>query len=135
MVELKLRIDWAELDLFGHVNNVMFVKYAQAARLNYWEEVGIYQNFQKTKQGPMVASVQCDFKKPLFFPGHVTIQTEMVYIKTTSFSLKHDMYNDDGELVATATDVEVMFDFTENIKIPVPQWIRDRVAETDKLIS
>ena len=29
--QITLRIDWSELDLFGHVNNVAFHKYAQTA--------------------------------------------------------------------------------------------------------
>ena len=36
-VRLHLRIDWSEMDVFGHVNNVMFMKYVQAARVHYWE--------------------------------------------------------------------------------------------------
>lgn len=32
---LELRIDWSEMDLFGHVNNVAFFKYVQASRVNY----------------------------------------------------------------------------------------------------
>ena len=31
---ISLRIDWSELDLFGHVNNIAFHKYAQTARLH-----------------------------------------------------------------------------------------------------
>lgn len=35
--ELNLRIDWSELDLFGHVNNVMYAKYMQASRVHFME--------------------------------------------------------------------------------------------------
>ncbi len=38
---ISLRIDWSELDVFGHVNNVAFNKYAQAARLNYVDTIGL----------------------------------------------------------------------------------------------
>jgi len=34
--KLPIRIDWSEMDLFGHVNNVMYFKYIQASRVNYW---------------------------------------------------------------------------------------------------
>ncbi|MCE3258723.1 MAG: hypothetical protein K0S12_364, partial [Bacteroidetes bacterium] len=33
--EIKIQLDWSEMDLFGHVNNVAYFKYIQAARVNY----------------------------------------------------------------------------------------------------
>ena len=38
---LELRIDWSELDLLGHVNNVSIVKYCQAARIIFVTAVGL----------------------------------------------------------------------------------------------
>lgn len=128
---LVLRIDWSELDLFGHVNNVMFMKYVQAARVNYWEHSGIYEAFQQHKIGPMLASTACQFKKQLMYPGNVTITSGMEYIKNTSFSIHHKLYDDAGDLVAEAQDVIVMFDFNKNEKTPVPQVMRDAAAKIE----
>lgn len=51
-VKLELRIDWSELDLFGHVNNVAFLKYVQASRINYWETIGVTKLFDEKKMAP-----------------------------------------------------------------------------------
>lgn len=131
-VSIQLRIDWAELDLFGHVNNVMFMKYIQAARVNYWEKIGLYQEFLEMKKGPMLASVNCDFKKPLFYPGQVTIRTRMEFIKNTSFGFHHVLLNENGEIAAEAHDVMVMFDFNTNEKIPFPDEMRKAVNELEE---
>src|ERR1700741_359934 len=98
-LELKLRIDWSELDLFGHVNNVMFMKYVQAARVNYWEQSGIYHEFKKNKIGPMLVSTACQFKKQLMYPGDVTIKSGMEFIKNTSFSIHHKILDQHGDVV------------------------------------
>jgi acyl-CoA thioester hydrolase len=130
-LELKLRIDWSELDLFGHVNNVMFMKYVQAARVNYWENSGIYSELKKNKIGPMLASTACQFKKQLMYPGNVTIRSGMEFIKNTSFSIHHKLYDDHGDLVAEAQDVIVMFDFNKNEKTPVPKIMREAATEIE----
>ena len=130
-LELKLRIDWSELDLLGHVNNVMFMKYVQAARVNYWEKSGIYAELEKNKVGPMLASASFQFKKQLLYPGNVTIRSGMEFIKNTSFSIHHKLYDDNGNLVAEAQDVIVMFDFNKNEKTPVPQVMRDSVNKIE----
>jgi acyl-CoA thioester hydrolase len=130
-VIFKLRIDWSELDLFGHVNNVMFVKYVQAGRVNYWEQIGLYQEFLKTKKGPMLVSVKCDFRKPLLFPGHVTINTRMEFIGNTSFGFHHLLLDDNGDEVAEAHDVMVSFDFNRNQKMPFPAELRKAVEKLE----
>ena len=130
-VNLQLRIDWAELDLFGHVNNVAFMKYVQAARVHYWEQVGIYQHFLQTRVGPMLASVTCDYRQPLFYPGNILIESRMNFIKNTSFSLQHHVLNDNGKLVAEAEDVMVMYDFNRNEKILFPENFRRKIEELE----
>jgi acyl-CoA thioester hydrolase len=42
-LKLELRIDWSEIDLFGHVNNLAILKFTQAARVNYLERIGLMQ--------------------------------------------------------------------------------------------
>ena len=130
-LELKLRIDWSEMDEFSHVNNVMFFKYIQSARVNYWEKTGIYRKFKEEGIGPMVLSVNCRFIKPLYYPGELTIQTKTVFMQNTSFSFEHKIFNHHHELVAEATDILVMFDFNTNQKHPFPNEIRLMIEEIE----
>ncbi len=103
--KITLRIDWSELDIFGHVNNVAFNKYAQAARLNYMDTIGLMQLHKTQNIGFMVAETNCQFKKELLFPGDIHIQTKIDFVKNTSFALEHTMTNDNSEVVAIAKDV------------------------------
>jgi acyl-CoA thioester hydrolase len=131
-VELKLRIDWSELDYFGHVNNISFFKYIQAARVNYWDQIGLTRSHRETNIGPMLASCKCDFKRPLFYPGEVTIRSRVDFIKNTSFSICHELRNEQGELAAEAQDVMVMFDFNTNVKVPFPQNFLAAIEKLEK---
>jgi acyl-CoA thioester hydrolase len=130
-VSLTFRIDWSELDMFGHVNNVMFMKYVQSGRVNYWETTNIHKHFTDFKIGPMLAATSCQFKKPLFYPGNATIKTGVAFMKNTSFGLFHHILNQQGELVATAEDVIVMFDYNTNEKIQIPEDIRGIIEKTE----
>lgn len=116
-MELKLRIDWSELDLFEHVNNVMYAKYMQAARVNFMEKVGIMKTYKEQKIGFMVAATSILFYKPLFYPGDISIKTKVKETKNTSFILEHYIYNDDNDLCAKGEDVIVYFDFSKQEKL------------------
>ena len=131
-VKLQLRIDWSELDYFGHVNNVSFFKYVQASRVNYWDNIGLTKSHRETNIGPMLASSKCDFKNPLFYPGQVTLLARVDFIKNTSFSIFHRLLNDKGEIAAEAQDIMVMYDFNRNQKIQFPKDLKEKIEHLEK---
>jgi acyl-CoA thioester hydrolase len=130
-VKLSLRIDWSELDLFGHVNNVAFLKYVQASRVNYWETIGLTKLFEVDRIGPMLVSTACQFKRQLHYPGNITLQARFEFIKNTSFSIHHQILNEQGEVAAEAQDVIVMYDFNKNEKALFPDNFRKIVEKLE----
>ncbi len=134
-VTLPLRIDWSEMDLFGHVNNVAYFKYIQASWVNYWELTGVAASFQDTRVGPILLSTGCQFIKPVHYPGNIVVECRIEFMKTTSFGIHHRIRNSDGEIAAEAHDVIVNFDFNKNEKTPISEAFRKAVEKIEgKLI-
>jgi acyl-CoA thioester hydrolase len=92
------------------------------------EELGLMQSHAETGIGPVLASTHCQFRKQLFYPGHVTVQSRIDQLKNTSFHLRHQILDDAREVVAESLDVLVMFDYRKNVKLTIPQDLRDRMA-------
>jgi len=130
-IKLELRIDWSEIDSFGHVNNLAIMKYVQAARVIYLEAIGLMQSQSEDKIGPILASISCQFRKPLFYPGHVTVYSSVDQIKNTSFRICHEVRNDRDEVAASAHDIIVFYDFCENIKLAIPDDLRKRIEDLE----
>ena len=125
---LKLRIDWSELDLLGHVNNVSIVKYCQAARIEYVTGVGLALT-PGMEFGPIEAATSLQFLKQLRYPGMVSIYTFVKETKHTSFILEHHIYREDGQLAVVCTEVIVCFDFVNQVKVPIPDRIHQQMQE------
>lgn len=132
-LSLTLRIDWSELDLFNHVNNVTYFKYVQASRVNYWEQTGLVHLRKSEAIVPMLLSTQCRFIRPLFYPGNVVIRASIAYIKNSSFGIKHRLYDHNNELVAEAEDVVVLVNEHTNDKVYVPDGIRAKIRQLEGL--
>ncbi|HXS37667.1 MAG TPA: acyl-CoA thioesterase [Flavipsychrobacter sp.] len=130
-VKLQLRLDWSEIDLFGHINNVQYFKYIQASRVNYWEKTGLVSEFEKNKIGPILASTGCQFLKVLHYPGNIVVQARIEFMKNTSFGIHHEILNAEGEVVAEAHDVIVVYDFNKNEKAPIQKEFRDTVEKIE----
>lgn len=124
-LSLELRIDWSDLDTYKHVNNVMFMKYQQSGRVNFWEASGFYDMHVNTNRGPMLVSTHCDFRKPLFYPGKAIVKTRVAFIKNSSFGLEHVILNEKGELCAEGKDVAVCYDFNTNETFRIPDGLRE----------
>jgi len=122
--QIKLRIDWSDMDMFGHVNNVSYFKFIQASRVNHWEVTGLDAEFKQKRIGPVLLSTRCRFIMPLHYPGSVKIHCGISFIKNTSFGLHHELYNAHGSLCAEADDVLVYYDFNQNEKMPIPEQYR-----------
>ncbi len=123
-LEIELRIDWSDLDVYEHVNNVNIIRYLQSARVNIWEKSGLYKSYKETNRGPMLVSSKVDFKKSLFYPGTITIKSRVGYIKNSSFSLEHRIINAQGEICIEARDVAVCFDFNTEKTYKIPDNLR-----------
>ena len=128
---MRLRIDWSEVDSFGHVNNLAILRYAQTARLNYMEETGMMRFHTETGIGPVLASTSCQFKKQLFYPGQVIVNSVVDHVKNTSFHMRHSVLNEAQECVAEMHDVLVMFDYKKNLKQPIPEVFREKMTPTE----
>ena len=128
-IKLPLRLDWSEMDIFGHINNVAYFKYVQSSRVNCWEVSGLASSFSVTKIGPILLSTTCQFMKPLFYPGNIVIAARIEFIKNTSFGIHHHILNELGQVAAEAHDVIVMYDFAKNEKVPVSDEFRNFVTK------
>lgn len=128
-VKLQLRLDWSEMDMYGHINNVMFFKFIQASRVGFWQMAGLTNGYYKDKIGPILVSTGCQFSKPLFYPDNITVEVRVEFIKTTSIGLHHRILNGKGELSAEAHDVIVLFNFAKNEKVPISQELREAMEK------
>ena len=121
------RIDWSDLDLLGHVNNIAFSRFIQAARVEYCGHVGL-NVYQGMTTGPILAASRVQFLAQLFFPGNVRILTRCKKAGSTSIVMGHALYDDAGTLCAFAEDVVVRYDFAAKTKIPLGDAIREKIV-------
>ncbi|MGB8704500.1 MAG: acyl-CoA thioesterase [Gillisia sp.] len=124
-ISVELRIDWSDLDMYKHVNNLMFMKFMQTGRVEFWERTGLAETYERTNRGPMLVSSHCDFRKSLYYPGKAIVKTKLGYLKNSSFSVEHVILNEKGELCAEGRDVAVCFDFNKNETYRIPDERRE----------
>ena len=68
--EMSMPIRWGDMDAFGHVNNTVYFRYMEQARISWFEELGIAGG-NGEGQGPVIVTASMEFLKQLHYPGDV----------------------------------------------------------------
>jgi acyl-CoA thioester hydrolase len=126
-VETEIRVDWSDLDLLGHVNNLAIMRYMQSARVIYFEKIGIPPDNKPVGIGPIMASVNGQFKKQIRYPGRIKVFSTITEMKITSLHMKHYIVDEQGEIAAEGLDIIVIYDFGKNVKHVIPDELRARI--------
>lgn len=121
---MDLPVAWGEQDAFGHLNNVVYFRYFENVRMHYLERIGVLRSHNEHGIGVILASTTCDFKRPVEWPMELTVRTGCTVIGNTSFTMVYEILDDLDEVVATGTSVQVMYDYRNGHKVPVPEAIR-----------
>ena len=127
-VVLEIPVAWAEQDLFGHLNNVVFLRYCENVRMHFLDRTGLLARHQEQQQGVILASTTCNFRKPVKWPQQITIRTGCTAIGNTSFTLAYVLSDESGDVVADAISVQVMYDYQHACKMRVPDVVREAIA-------
>ena len=57
------------MDAFGHLNNIVYFRYFETARIHYFERCGFMATYEEDRIGAILHSTSCRFRRPLHFPG------------------------------------------------------------------
>ena len=94
------------MDAYGHVNNVVFMRYLEEARINF-----LFRPDKNFQQGSVVARHEIDYKRQLVHRHHpVDIELWVAEIRAASFTIAYEVMDADVVYVRAST-VVVPFDF------------------------
>jgi len=96
------------MDAYGHVNNVVFLRYLEEARIDF-----LFRPEKDFKQGSVVARHEIDYKRQLVHRhAPVDIELWVTQIRAASFTITYEV-KDPDQVYVTASTVIVPFDFEQ----------------------
>jgi acyl-CoA thioester hydrolase len=132
-IVLTLPILWGDQDAFGHVNNVVYFRWCESARVAYLDDTGLQDLMTKENLDPILASIKCDYLKQLNFPDTIRIGARISRIGTKSVSMEHAIYSDTLQAVAAKADsVVVIFDYGKQTSCAIPPDVRGLIEKIEK---
>src|SRR5688572_5922073 len=63
-VRLPISVAWGEMDAFQHVNNVMYFRFFESARIEYGRQIALMDLKEMNGAGPILAATSARYKRP-----------------------------------------------------------------------
>jgi acyl-CoA thioester hydrolase len=129
-VIVRQPVVWGDMDYYRHVNNVVYFRYFENARLEYFRRIGWFEFEEKTGIGPILAATTARFRRPLTYPDDIAIGARVIEIGEDRFTLDHVIVSAAQQKVVTeGTGLVVVYDYAEQRKVALPEELRRRIAE------
>jgi acyl-CoA thioester hydrolase len=131
-VIVEQAVVWGDMDSYQHVNNVVYFRYFENARLEYFRRVGWFEFEERTGVGPILAATQARFRKPLTYPDTISISARVASIGESRLTMAHLLVSHNQKAVATeGQGTIVSYHYKEARKVPVPEELRQMIARLE----
>ena len=131
-VVVEVPVVWGEMDSYRHVNNVVYFRYFESARLEYFRRLDWFAFERDTGVGPILAATRARFRKPLTYPDTVSIGARISAIGADRVTFDYLIVSHNLNAVAADGHATIVsYDYRNARKTPLPDELRRRIEELE----
>ena len=129
----RIPIRWGDMDAMGHVNNTVYFRYMEQARISWFDAlVPEEEAWQST--GIVIVNASCHYKRPITYPGTVEVRLLVGPPGGSSVPTYYELRVIQGELLdpepyADGAAVAVFLNMKTQKPTRIPEGIRQRLLE------
>ena len=121
----RIAIRWGDMDAMGHVNNTVYFRFMEQARIAWFESL-VPQGEAWQSTGIVIANASCNFKRALNYPGTVDVRVFVAPPGGSSVATFYELVVGD-ELYADGEATVVFIDMARQKPVRIPESIRARL--------
>ncbi|MDO6640641.1 thioesterase [Shewanella sp. 10N.286.52.C2] len=108
----EIPVAWGEMDALNHVNNAVYFRYFETARIEFFSQINMMDELKKTSVGPVLSETQAKFKRPVTFPDTLLVGITISDIKQDRFMMHYRVFSKAQQAITTTGSAKVvMFNF------------------------
>lgn len=131
-VIMEIPVAWGEMDALGHVNNVVYYRYFECARVVYLEKIDYRASTSPDGFGPILSATSCRYKFPLQYPDVIRVGARTIRIAEDRFTMEYAIVSTRYNKIAAVGEAEIVsYDFRNSGKTPLPQSIVKKIEDIE----
>ncbi|WP_205536252.1 acyl-CoA thioesterase [Paenisporosarcina cavernae] len=98
-----VKVRFSETDMYGHLNNTTNFAYFEYARIEYFKHIGLMSDWLNPKGEtiPVVADLQCDYVRQVFFDEELKIYVKVQSVGNSSIDIHYVAKNAQDDICFT----------------------------------
>ena len=133
-VRTELKVQWGDMDAAQHVNNVVYLKWFETARVDYFTRLGQDVIFNDEHPGFILAKQDIKYIFPVTYPDKVIVAVRAHNIKEDRFDMSCHIYSlRHQRLVAIANGCIVTYNYQKGTKVNIPNDLKQRIINLEDL--
>jgi acyl-CoA thioester hydrolase len=123
-------IRWGDMDALGHVNNTVYFRYMEQARIEWlYALADRHGEGYAAGSGPVIVNASCTYLEPLVYPGDVEVRMFLGGLGRTSVGSFYEIRKDERPFADGAAKI-VWIDFSSGRPIPLPDAVAGPLRAT-----
>jgi acyl-CoA thioester hydrolase len=118
-------VRFRDIDVGGHAHHSTPLMYIEEARWAYWKEVAGRDGIESVDY--ILAEARLRYRQRVLYPGIVKVGVRVVSLGRKHFEMDYEVRDAGGELLVSASTVQVMYDYRAGTSISVPDELRARL--------
>ncbi|MFA0569594.1 acyl-CoA thioesterase [Vibrio gallaecicus] len=132
----EIPVAWGEMDALNHVNNAVYFRYFETARLDFFKHVELMEEMAVTKIGPVLGDTYCKYFRPVTYPDTLLIGSKVTDVQDDRFTMEYTIVSSKQQMVTTVGNATiVMFDFASNQKALLSIRLHSAIQEMNGLVT
>ena len=127
--EMIIPIRWGDMDAMGHVNNAVYFRYMETARIDWCRGIGCQPD--PRGEGIVIVNAFCNFIRQFEYPGDILIRTFVSDLGRSSFDTWVTMARAEQpeQICATGGATVVWINTPAQKSAPLPDRLRRQLVE------
>jgi acyl-CoA thioester hydrolase len=122
----RIPVRWGDMDFYGHVNNTVYFRFFEQARVEWIEGEG-FRVGPDVPTGAVIINADCTFLLPVNYPATVLVKMYAGQPGRSSVMTWYELYVEgDERLYATGSSKVVWMDTRTGKSVPLPDTLRAR---------
>ena len=127
----RIPIRWGDMDAMGHVNNTIYFRFMEQARIS-WFEALVPEDEAWQSTGIVIVNASCNYKRPITYPGNVEVKVLVGPPGGSSVPTFYELRVDADPLpYADGAAVVVFVDMKTQKPARIPDGIRERLLKAN----
>ncbi|WP_420461002.1 acyl-CoA thioesterase [Neolewinella sp.] len=124
-------VHWGDMDSANHVNNLVYLRWAETVRVLYFEAIGVNTSFgPEGGTGAILAWQDCKYVFPMTYPDTARVGTRTIEVLEDRFIMQTAIFSARHQRLAAVTQQTIVpYDYAALRKLPLPQAWREAIEQ------